>query len=113
MHTHTMGSETLRAKTSEALFRKVARALGGNDYTAHFHSYTEEGALYQIVATTFHRQRKLREIKGKTFVMIKTNKAGLLEDNIKLSKENQRLRNKVAEYFNYPDIHPLEDKDNE
>jgi hypothetical protein len=112
MHTHTIGTQTLRARTSEALFRKVARALGGNDYVARFQYYTEAGALYQVEAITFHRNKKLREIHGRTLVQIKIkNQVALLkEENIKLSQENHRLRKKVTEYFEYPDLHPLEDE---
>jgi hypothetical protein len=70
-----MCGETLRARSKESLFRKVARALGGNGYRSRLDCWTEDGReqVYEITATTHLPRQGCSEINGRAFVTVRKN----------------------------------------
>ncbi|MFZ9683017.1 MAG: hypothetical protein ACO3DQ_07430 [Cephaloticoccus sp.] len=72
MLTHTINGTTLRARTAEALFLKIARALGGKSYLARLDSWTEDGErTYEITATTYLPRQRCSEVHGRRFVVVR------------------------------------------
>lgn len=72
MHTHTINGVTLRARTPDALFLKVARALGGRNYLARLDCWTEDGDYtYEITATTYLPRQRCSEVHGRRFVTVR------------------------------------------
>lgn len=71
MHTHTINGTTVRARTVEGLFRKIARALGGRDYLARLDSWNDDGErIYEVTATTYLPRQRCSEINGRRFVAV-------------------------------------------
>jgi hypothetical protein len=72
MHTHTINGVTLRARTPEALFKKVARALGGRSYLLRLDCWTVYGEYtYEITATTYLPRQRHSEINGRRLVTVR------------------------------------------
>lgn len=70
-----MCGETYSARSKDALFRKVARALGGRDYLSRLDCWTEDGReqVYEITATTYLPRQGCSEINGRAFVTVRKN----------------------------------------
>lgn len=72
MFTHTINGTTVRARTVEALFRKISQQLGGRDYLARLDSWTEDGErIYEITATTYLPRQRCNEVHGRRFVAVR------------------------------------------
>lgn len=72
MHTHTINGVILRARTTEALFLKVARALGGRNFLARLDCWTEDGErTYEITSTTYLPRQRCSEVHGRRFVTVR------------------------------------------
>lgn len=72
MFTHTINGTTVRARTVENLFQKIARALGGRDYLARLDSWTEDGErIYEITAITYLPRQRCSEVHGRRFVAVR------------------------------------------